>query len=163
MSGEYEKKLERLRYLLDCWSDIWNCSFEREPFGFHSAAFESREPGRLTQMAKHETVKELDRCLRLLSSASPGDYRHLQAFRFGAEWRGVDRWARVKLPSGRYDYVKIRDRERVVPKWLKWSGSPFDVPARVVRAELFLCRVFKGEVFMPDEFGGKNWQPPLAA
>lgn len=155
-----QKKLEQLRYLLDHWGDIFDGSPSSEPFAAHSASFESREPGKMPKMASHATVRELERCLKALASASPGDYRHLQAWSFGADWRTVDCWRRVKLPSGKLDWVPDRKRERVLPKWLESRTG--EIPPRVLRAELFLCRVFQGEVYIPDELKGAFFDPEAA-
>src|SRR6478672_10676142 len=111
-SPEQTRKLERIRFLLDHWDAIFDGSPSSEPFVSISSSFSSSPPGKLPDDAKHQTIKELERCLRLLASACPGDYRHLKTFRCGAEWRCVDTWRRVKLPSGKYDWVPDRIRER---------------------------------------------------
>jgi len=141
--SETARKLERVRHLLDNWDFIFSGATTSEPFGFVSGTPSSRPPGKLSDAARHPSVKEMERCLRLLASASPGDYRHLKAYRCGAEWRCVDTWRRVKLPSGKYDWVQHRVSERIVPRWLK--------PERVAAGEAFIVRVFRGEVFIPDE------------
>ena len=143
MSSEDDKKIEKLRFLLDQWDAIFDGSPSSEPYVLISSSFGSSPPGKLPEEAKHQTIRELERCLRLLASARPGDYRHLKAFRCGAEWRNVDTWRRVKLPSGKYDWIPDRIRERIVPRWLK--------PERVLAGELFLVRVFRGEIFLPDD------------
>lgn len=139
-----KEKLERVRYLLDNWDAIFDGAPSSEPFGLiiRSAPGPS-SPGKLPEMAEHGSVKELERCLRLLAGACPGDYRHLRAFRCGAEWRGSYRWVRIKLPSGRHDIVQQRTTERIVPCWIN--------PIRVLNGEKFLCHVFRGSVSIPDE------------
>jgi hypothetical protein len=141
--AEQKPALERIRFLLDQWDAIFDGSPSSEQLVSISSSFSSRPPGRLPDEAKHQTIKELERCLRLLASASPGDYRHLKAYRCGAEWRCVDTWRRVKLPSGKYDWVPDRIREKIAPRWLK--------PERVLAGELFILRVFRGEIFLPDD------------
>lgn len=140
---EQKRALERVRFLLDHWDAIFDGSPSSEPFVSVSSSFSSSPPGQLPDEARHHTIKELERCLRLLAAACPGDYRHLKAFRCGAEWRNVDTWRRVKLPSGKYDWVPDRIRERIVPRWLK--------PERVAAGESFIVRVFRGEIFIPDD------------
>ena len=143
-SATSEQTLDRLRFLLDHWDAIWDGSPSPEPFGaIRGSSAGSRPPGRLPEEASHPTIKELCRCLSLLASASPGDYRHLKAYRCAAEWRNVDTWRRVKLPSGKYDWVEHRVSERIVPNWIK--------PERVEAGERFLVRVFRGEIFLPDD------------
>jgi len=144
VEAEADKRaLERIRWLLDHWDAIFDGSPSSEPFGVVGPSAGSKRPGKLPRMAHHSSVKELERCLVLLASANPGDYRHLKTYRCGAEWRCVDTWERIKLPSGRYDWVPIRKRERIVPRWIR--------PERVLAGERFLCRVFRGEVFIPDD------------
>jgi hypothetical protein len=138
-----KRALERVRFLLDHWDAIFDGSPSSEEFVSVSSSFSSSPPGRLPDEASHFTIKELERCLRLLLSACPGDYRHLKAYRCGAEWRNVDTWRRVKLPSGKYDWVPDRVRERVVLKWVR--------PERVEAAERFIVRAFSGEIFLPDD------------
>jgi len=143
VSSDDDKQLAKVRFLLDHWDAIFDGSPSSEPYVSISSSFGSSPPGKLPDEASHPTIKELERCLRLLASASPGDYRHLKAFRCGAEWHSVDTWRRMKLPSGRYDWVPHRVIERIVPRWLS--------PARVLAGELFILRVFRGEVFLPDD------------
>lgn len=144
MDAEQQKQdLARIRFLLDHWDAIFDGSPSSEPFVSISSSFSSSPPGKMPPEASEVSVKELARCLNLLASACPGDYRHLKAYRCAAEWRNVDTWRRVKLPSGRYDFVQRRVRERIVPRWLN--------PARVLAGEKFLCRVFRGEIFLPDD------------
>ena len=138
-----KRALERVRFLLDQWDAIFDGSPSSEEFVSISSSFSSGPPGKLPDEASHPTIRELERCLRLLASASPGDYRHLKAFRCGMEWRCVDTWRRVKLASGKYDWVPDRIRERVVPRWIR--------PERVLAGELFLIRVFRGEISLPDD------------
>ena len=142
---EVSEQMRKLQFLLDHWDAIFDGSISsEEPFAAISkSSFSSSIPGRLPDEAHHPTIKELERCLRLLASACPGDYRHLKAFRCGAEWRNVDTWRRVKLPSGKYDWVEHRVSERLVPRWLR--------PERVLAGEKFILRVFRGEIFLPDD------------
>jgi hypothetical protein len=137
------RKLERVRYLLDHWDDIFDGAAAASD---SSASGERLGISLLPRMANHPSVKELSRCLALLASASPGDYRHLKSYRCGAEWRNVDTWRRMKLPSGKYDWEPDRIRERIVPRWIR--------PQRVAAGEAFIVRVFQGEVFIPDELWG---------
>jgi len=142
--SEADSKRAKIGFLLDQWDAIFDGSPSSEQeFVSISSSFSSRSPGRLPKEAGHPTIRELERCLRLLASACPGDYRHLKAYRCGAEWRNVDTWRRVKLPSGKYDWVPDRIRERIVPRWLR--------PERVAAGESFILRVFRGEIFLPDD------------
>ena len=105
MTDVMTERTNRIRYLLDHWEAIFDGSPSPEPFSaIRGSSASSCIPGRLPKMASHVSVKELERCLRLLASANPGDYRHLKVFRCAAEWRNVDTWRRVKLPSGKHDW-----------------------------------------------------------
>lgn len=142
LSEQDKQQLERIRYLLDHWQDIYDPNVT-SPLGTPG---DGSGIALLPRMTKHPSVRELDRCLSLLASASPGDYRHLRAFRCGVEWRTVDYWRRVKLPSGRHDWKEDRKRERIVQRWIN--------PGRVRAGEDFIVRVFRGECFIPDELYG---------
>src|SRR5690242_19118072 len=113
-------KRERIQFLLDRWDDIFAPSLPSlMASGPVSGSAHSSSPKPLPAMASHASVKELSRCLELLLSACPGDYRHLTMYRCGAEWKNVDTWERVKLPSGRHDFVPRRKRERLALKWIR--------------------------------------------
>lgn len=140
---EWDKR-ERIQFLLDRWDDIFAPSLPSlMASGPVSGSASSMSPKPLPAMASHASVKELARCLEALLSASPGDYRHLKTYRCGAEYRQVRAMIRVKLHSGRYDGIPGWKRERLVPRWINAQ--------RVERAEAFIERLFRGEVFIPRE------------
>jgi hypothetical protein len=145
-------KRERIQFLLDHWDDIFAPSLPSlMASGPVSGSAHSMMPRPLPAMAHHGSVKELARCLELLLAASPGDYRHLKAFRCAAEWRQVRALIRVKLPSGREDKIPGWRRERIVPRWLSSQ--------RISRAEGFIESVFRGDVFVPEEIWDELRRP----
>lgn len=130
-------RLERLQYLLDNWATI----FDSEPGGI--AAGDPIGIALLPQWANHPSVKELDRCLILLSEHSPVQYRHLKAYRCGAEWRTVPAKRRIQLPSGKWENVDTFKAERIKPSWVDRG--------KVRSAEQFLADTFQGTVYVPDD------------
>lgn len=145
-------KRERIQFLLDHWDDIFTPSLPSltgsEPV---SGSAHSSSPKPLPEMARSASVIELARCLELLLAASPGDYRHLKAYRCAAEWRQVRALIRVKLVSGRDDTTLGWKMERIVPRWLS--------PQRISRAEGFIESVFRGDVFVPKEIWDELERP----
>ena len=96
---------------------------------------------------------ELENCLRTLHDAEPDLFRHLKAYRCNVEWRNVDAYVRVRLPSGKWDTVESRSRSRIVPRWVSFT--------KVCRAEDRLVQLFRGEIFVPDELW-KSLMAPAA-
>jgi hypothetical protein len=157
-SPERWSRLEKIRFLLDHWDDIFDASAS----GFGA----SSDPLGITllpRMANHPSVKELDRCLRLLRTAAPGDYRHLMTYRC-CEWRNVTEVVPRKLVnSKKREMVPQRVRRRVLPSWMPFDPRPDYVPPRVKRGEQFLADKFRGEVFIPAELWDALHTPAMAA
>lgn len=157
---EWEKKdpeqwnaKDKIRYLLDHWSDIWEpsipSSLSDETARGNSSS--SRPPGLLPPMSRHPSVRELARALNILATAEPVLARHLKAYRCNAQWRTVDCWFPVKTSSGKLDLVPGRKRERIVPKW--------HYPPHVAAAEDLLVKFFHGEVFVPQDLWKSLTEP----
>jgi hypothetical protein len=136
-------KLEKIRYLLDHWHDIFDVTLGSSLSGSRSGAPGSRAPGRLPKMSTHESVRELGYCLRVLHDSDPVAFRHLKAYRTNVEWRNVDAVVSIRLPSGKWDKVETRSRSRIVPSWVDRD--------HVSKAEDRLVTLFRGDVFIPDE------------
>ena len=132
-------KLERIRFLLDRWDEIFDPNVT-SPKG--SPGDGSGTP-RLPHMARHPSVVELARCLDVLAQTAPSLYHHLKAFRCSAEWRQVRALVSVQLTSGRWDKIPGWARERVVPDWINLD--------KVADAEALLACLFDGEVFIPKD------------
>lgn len=132
------KRLERIQYLLDHWSEIFdpNVTSGGVPGDGDGVPL-------LPQMSRHPTVVELAGCLGSLAAEDAPAYRHLKAFRCNAEWRQVKAKIRFRGPSGHFLEGDGWRRERIVPDWIS---------ARLVmRGEEFLAREFDGEVFIPKD------------
>lgn len=147
-------KVERIRFLLDHWTDIFDGGVvSRGIDGSSKSVPRSREPGRLPEMASHPSVTELQRCLSSLAEGDPAGYKHLKAYRC-CEWRTVDTIRSVKLVSGKWDIVPDRMRERIVPRWVS--------PGLVADAEKTLEALFRGEVFIPKDLWDGLTKPVAA-
>lgn len=131
--------LERIRYLLDHWSDI----FEPDIASSFSSGGGSGLDPRLPAMAHHSSVVELSYCLSALAIDHPIDFSHLKAYRCAAQWRQVKAKIPVKLPSGRMTEIDGWRKERIVPSWISLD--------RVAFAENWLLAEFRGEVFIPKD------------
>jgi len=144
-------KLEKIRFLLDHWHDIFDAGLTRNMEGSRSTP-SSRAPGHMTPMARHSSVAELENCLRTLHDTEPELFKHLKAYRCNVEWRNVDAHVRVRLPSGKWDTIETRSRSRLVPRWVDVELNKLGevVGGKVYRAELHLVMLFRGEVFIPD-------------
>ena len=143
-------KLEKIRFLLDSRDVIFdpNCV---APFG--SPGDGSGVP-LMPLMARHPSVVELERTLRLLFAANPGDYRHLAAYRWASEWRVVWVPTWIRGPHGKRIAGEPKpERRRILPPWLS--------QLRVTRAEAFLVERFRGEVFIPDELWDSLVKPAV--
>lgn len=151
-------KLERIRYLLDLRSFIFDPN-TTSPFG---APGDGSGVALLPLMSRHHSVVELERVLKLLFIASPGDYRHLAAYRWGCEYRTVTELQRRRRPNGKHEIVPVRVRARIQPRWLNMT--------RVRNGEAFLEAKFRGDVDIPQELwhslncpGCAKCQPLVAA
>lgn len=144
-------KLERIRYLLDQWSVIFDPN-TTSPFG---APGDGSGVALLPLMSRHHSVLELSRCLTLLFQVAPGDYRHLKTFRVGCEWRIQTVTQRRRRPNGKYEIVPVRHRARIMPSWLDM--------ARVRNGEAFLEQRFRGDVDIPRELWDALNTPAVAA
>jgi hypothetical protein len=144
-----DRRLENIRFLLDQWDAIW-CPLNG-PSGVRG---DGGSLALLPTVAGHRSVRELERVLRLLFVAAPGDYRHLKAYRCDVEWRTTDRLRRRRRPRGHgFEIVQVRERERVLPRWLDMG--------RVYRAEDWLEAHFKGDPELPREM--RDDHPPAVA
>jgi len=131
-----ETKLSKLVYLLDHWGEIFETSFNSATPGTGGELV-----ALLPEMAHHPTVVELDRCLDELWLARPIASQHLKAAKVSVEWRITPVRRRFKLPSGRREWLWVRERQPLVPRWVE--------PVRVVEGVLFVEREFEGEPFIP--------------
>lgn len=137
-------KLERIRYLLDHWQDIFDAGITSTWATFTGTSHQapsSRGPLPLPEMARHSSVKKIERALTVLADREPVLARHLKAYRCNAEWRTTDRWTDRLLPSGRRDIVEQRVREKIVPRWVSLL--------KVLEAEDLLLRLVHGDVSIP--------------
>lgn len=148
---EQWSKLEKLQYLLDMWDTIHDpnaCSPLGTPGDGSGVAL-------MPLMAHHPSVLELGRTLGLLLWASPGDYRHLVAYR-QCEWRVQWVPTRIRGPRGKLIQGDPKpERRRVLPSWINMQ--------RVRDGEAFLEAKFRGEVFIPDELWAALNTPAVAA
>jgi hypothetical protein len=133
-------KRQRIQYLLDHWSDIWEPPIVGALGGIGAGTDNVTST---SAMARHKSVIELAGCLGNLLAEHPIAYRHLKAFRCAAEWRQRRAMIRIKLPSGRWDEIPGWKRERVVPRWV--------LERYVEEGETRLVDLFQGEVFIPKE------------
>lgn len=154
-------KLERIRYLLDLRSFIFDPN-TTSPFGTPG---DGSGVALLPLMSRHHSVVELERVLKLLFTASPGDYRHLAAYRWCAEWRTVTELQRRRRPNGKHEIVPVRVRARLQPRWLdvKFDKNGVPIGGRVARAESFLEQKFRGDVDIPMELWRALNEPAVAA
>lgn len=131
--------LDRIRFLLDHWSDI----FDPNAAAGMAATGSGDGIPLMPQMSRHPTVVELQRCLSSLALDDPPAHRHLKAFRCNAEWRQVRAKIKFRGPNGREIEGDGWRRERIEPAWIS---------ARLVfRAEEYLEQAFRGEVFIPRD------------
>ena len=132
-------KLDRIRFLLDHWSDIFDPGVTSPAGIFGDGSGVPLMP----MMSHHPSILELQRCLDALASWSPSAYRHLKAYRCNSEWRQVRAMVEIKLPSGRTDEIPGWRKERITPRWVSLS--------KVADAEAHLLATVRGEVFIPKE------------
>lgn len=144
-------KLERIRYLLDLRSFIFDPN-TTSPFGVLG---DGSGVALLPLMSRHHSVVELERVLQLLFHAAPGNYRHLAAYRWCAEWRTVTELQRRRRPNGKHEIVPVRVRARIKPRWLDMQ--------RVGQGEAFLEAKFRGDVDIPMELWRALNEPAVAA
>lgn len=132
-------RLERLRFLLDSWSLIFDPNVT-SPFGTGGGG--DGIP-MLPKMAHDPSVVELELELAQLAKDFPALYRHLKAYRCDAEWRQVRSNIKFRGPNGRMVDGVGWAKQRLVPSWVDlW---------RVQAAETLLDHRFRGEVFIPKE------------
>ena len=133
-------KLEKIRYLLDQWDTIFDPD-ATAPLGTPG---DGTGVPLMPLMASHASVVELQRCLELLLTANPGDYRHLKCFHVGVETRIVWRPTMIRGPRGKLVPGDPKPkRVPIIPAWIDKK--------RVERGEQFLEEKFRGEVFIPDD------------
>lgn len=139
-------KLERLRYLLDHWNDIFDARVTSTWATFtgtsHQAPASSR-PSPLPRMADDLSVRRIERALIVLADREPVLARHLKAYRCNAEWRTTDKWVVRRLPSGKRDIVEMRVREKLVPDWVELRY--------VTLAEMILVNLLDGPIEIPQD------------
>lgn len=132
--------LDRVRFLLDKWSDIF------EPDITSSLSEHRGGSGRdaeMSKMTRHPSVVELSLCLEKLRALEPALHGHLMAFRCNAEWRQVRSRIKVKLQSGREDTILGWKKERIVPSWISF--------VKVRKAEDLVMELFRGDVWIPKD------------
>jgi hypothetical protein len=126
---------EKLIFLLDHWVDIFDPG---SPNGVRGSGWETPH---LPEMAHEPSVVELDRTLGVLYVVEKGNYQHLKAHHT-AEWRITAVWREFKLPSGRKEKLKVRERQRLAPAWLDYG--------RVRAGHEFVEHEFQGEPYIPQ-------------
>lgn len=139
-------KLDRLRYVLDHWQDIFDPGVTSTWATFTGTSHQapaSKRPSPLPLMAGDLTVRKIERALTVLADREPVLARHLKAYRCNAEWRCKNEWQVVTLPSGKKDIVERRVREKIVPRWVNLSS--------VAEAESLLLRLVRGDVSIPSD------------
>lgn len=139
-------KLDRVRYILDHWQDIYDPGITGTWATFTGTSHQapaSKRPVALPRMAEHRSVRQLERALCTLATSEPDLARHLKAYRCNAEWRTADRWYVRRLPSGKRDLVEQRARERIVPSWVSLT--------KVLLAEELLARLLPEYVEIPPD------------
>ena len=139
-------KLDKIRYLLDHWQEIFDPSVTSTWATFTGTSHQSpasRSPTPLPRMASDLSVRRIERALIVLADREPVLTRHLKAYRCNAEWRTTDRWTVRRLPSGKRDIVEQRVREKIVPRWVRES--------KVAAAELLLLQCLPGSIDIPQE------------
>lgn len=151
-------KLDRIRFLLDNWDVIFDPNVT-SPFG----GSDGGGPALMPLMSRHHSVLELNRCLNMLLSVAPGDYRHLKVFRCGVESRIVWETTKIRGPHGKMILSEPKPRKvAIVPAWIDKQ--------RVHAGEAFLEAKFRGDVDIPSELwhpltcpGCKSCRPDLFA
>jgi hypothetical protein len=130
--------IDRLRYILDHWSDIFDVRISTSLNGIRGRG---DAPPALLDMAHDPQVIKIESALADLARASSSHYQHLMAYHCNAEWREVRTMIPVQLTSGRWDKIPGWGRERIVPKWVSM--------AKVRYAEAFILAILHEEVFIP--------------
>lgn len=139
-------KIDRIRYLLDHWQDIFDPGVTSTWATFTGTSHQapaSKRPSPLPRMASDLTVRKIERALTVLADREPVLARHLKAYRCNAEWRCKNVWQVVTLPSGKKDIVERRVRDKIVPRWVSLSS--------VAEAENRLLSLVQGDVSIPGE------------
>jgi len=139
-------KLDRIRYLLDHWQDIWDAgvtSTWATFTGISRVTTGSHSPTPLPRMAHHPTIRKIERALTTLADCEPVKVRHLKAYRCNAEWRCKDQLVLVRLPSGKHDLVERRVRDKIVPRWVNLNY--------VTEAEQLLTKLVSGHAEIPPD------------
>lgn len=137
-------KLDRIRYLLDHWQDIFDPSLSSgSSFNGRRGHSGSRSPGCFPAMADNRSVKKVENALTALADREPVLARHLKAYRCNCEWRTTEKWFARKLPSGKQEFAEQRVREKIVPRWVD--------PKKVTLAETVLLNFVRGDVSIPQD------------
>lgn len=134
-------KVERIQFLLDSWDEIFDPNTTAPLTGM--SVSDGGGVALMPKMSRSSSVRELVRCLEVLARDHPRLYQHLKAYRCGAEWRITEKSVQRRLPSGKWETADIRQRERIVPRWIR--------KGYVHAAEKYLERVFRGPVSIPKE------------
>lgn len=135
--------LDRLRYVLDHWQDIFDVLVSNSRPKDSPGRSSSTHTPSLPPMAKDRGVRRIECALTILADKEPVLARHLKAYRCNAEWRIADKWVVRRLPSGKRDIVEDRVREKVVPDWVSLP--------KVHRAELLLLKLLRNDVSIPGD------------
>lgn len=130
-------KRDKIEYLLDHWQDIYDPDVSKGRPGVGDSAGAT-----MPFMAKHPSVVELARCLAVLRLEATVHHSHLMAFHT-AVWRIRVDHVRVRRAGGKYELVETRERERLVPDWVRLE--------KVRRGQAALVVAFRGPVFIPDD------------
>ena len=132
-------KLERLRFLLEHWPDIFHAPVgSSTAFGCGVSA--ARGPALLPEMHRGPAVRELVRSLAVVRLADGDTYPHLVAFH-RAEWRIESYRLARRRPNGKRETVVLRRRASVVPGWV--DGHRVEVGEEMLRL------VYRGDAQVP--------------
>lgn len=141
-SPEEWSSLDRLRYVLDHWQEIFDAPISNsQPKGSRSTS-SSHSPPPLPQMASDSGVRRIECALTALADREPVLARHLKAYRCNAEWRTRDtgKWVLAVDGSGP-TLVPQRERVKIIPRWV--------LPSKVVQAEQLLLKLLRHDVEVP--------------
>jgi len=137
--AEFATKRDRIVFLLEHWPDYHETLHQAE-----SGSSDSTDDAVLLmpRMYHHPSVRELRRAVQFVRLTEPVPAAHMMAY-YQAEWRTTDQLVKRRTKKGRVEVVKVRVRQRVLPRWI--------VSAQVGAGVSAVSEAFRGEVFIPSE------------